>query len=691
MSVSESPALNLEDGTSVENHDDEACLESPTSVNIDVIGIGSEGVASKRFENIAPSPTFTYRERTQKLIAPDLTIQNLSFQRITISEMPAEFPLEVIEAATLLSEALSLRHKYALFERKTPFEPYPTCYNPGPANPESPPATPSTGEIFRMREGVMSVYATKDDLEEENPMFSVLGVRDFYKDLQKILQIAAHGPAKSLAYKRLELMEAKFNLHTQLNHDVEYAEQRQVSHRDFYNVRKVDNHVHLASCMNQKHLLRYIKSKCKKEPKTVVKLSSDGVPLTLEQIFQELKLTPYDLSIDHLDMHADVHTFQRFDRFNLKYNPCGDTMLREVFLKTDNYVSGRFLAEVVKQVFGDLEDSKYQLAEYRVSVYGHSRDEWSKVASWVVNHKLFSTNVRWIIQVPRLYAVFKSRNQVKNFQEIIDNLFQPLFEATREPEKYPEIHAFLQHVVAFDSVDDESKPEHKMFRTFPKPSDWDIDHNCPYTYYIYYMWANIQILNLYRQSKGLNMFALRPHCGESGDVDHLAAGFLTSQSIAHGLQLRKHPVMEYLFAMSQIGISLSPLSNNKLFLRYEKNPFPKFFARGLNVTLSTDDPLQIHFTRDPLVEEFSIAAQVYRLSQCDLSEIARNSVYQSGFDNHVKAMWVGEQWSKPFTAGNDVNKTNVPNIRIQYREDVLRQEYDFLAAAKAKATGKFQL
>jgi len=35
---------------------------------------------------------------------------------------------------------------------------------------------------------------------------------------------------------------------------------------------------------------------------------------------------------------------------------------------------------------------------------------------------------------------------------------------------------------------------------------------------------------------------------------------------------------------------MSPLSNNLLFLEYDKNPFPRFFQRGLNVTLSTDDP-----------------------------------------------------------------------------------------------------
>jgi AMP deaminase len=55
---------------------------------------------------------------------------------------------------------------------------------------------------------------------------------------------------------------------------------------------------------------------------------------------------------------------------------------------------------------------------------------------------------------------------------------------------------------------------------------------------------------------------------------------------------------------------MSPLSNNSLFLDYHRNPLPTFFARGLNVSLSTDDPLQIHLTKEPLVEEYSVAAQV---------------------------------------------------------------------------------
>ena len=68
----------------------------------------------------------------------------------------------------------------------------------------------------------------------------------------------------------------------------------------------------------------------------------------MEQVFQSLHLTAYDLSIDTLDMHAHQDSFHRFDKFNLKYNPIGESRLREIFLKTDNYIQGRYLAELTK-------------------------------------------------------------------------------------------------------------------------------------------------------------------------------------------------------------------------------------------------------------------------------------------------------------------------------------------------------
>ena len=48
------------------------------------------------------------------------------------------------------------------------------------------------------------------------------------------------GPVSSYAYKRLELLAARFSLHILLNDTRELDAQKSVPHRDFYNVRKVD-------------------------------------------------------------------------------------------------------------------------------------------------------------------------------------------------------------------------------------------------------------------------------------------------------------------------------------------------------------------------------------------------------------------------------------------------------------------
>ncbi|CAF4252057.1 unnamed protein product, partial [Rotaria sordida] len=106
----------------------------------------------------------------------------------------------------------------------------------------------------------------------------------------------------------------------------------------------------------------------------------------------------------------DRNTFKRFDRFNANYNPVGQTMLREIFMKPNNYIDGVFFAEMLKEVIVHLETSKYQHAELRVSIQGSSMDEWDQLATWFLKNKMHSTNVNYMIQVPRvLYALLMKK------------------------------------------------------------------------------------------------------------------------------------------------------------------------------------------------------------------------------------------------------------------------------------------
>jgi AMP deaminase len=268
--------------------------------------------------------------------------------------------------------------------------------------------------------GVFQVFAQDKDNAACEPLIKVPSIREYFKDLDYLLSVISDGPTKSFAWRRLKYLDGKWNLYFLLNEYKELADMKTVPHRDFYNVRKVDTHVHHSASMNQKHLLRFIKAKIKRYPDDVV-IFRDGAHLTLQQVFESLNLTAYDLSIDTLDMHAHQDAFHRFDKFNLKYNPMGESRLREIFLKTDNYIKGRYLAEITRELINDLEQSKYQFAEYRISIYGRDPKEWDKLASWVVDNNLFSNNVRWLIQVPRLYDVYKANGTVDNFEQVIQS------------------------------------------------------------------------------------------------------------------------------------------------------------------------------------------------------------------------------------------------------------------------------
>ncbi|ESS30887.1 AMP deaminase [Toxoplasma gondii VEG] len=603
---------------------------------------------------------------------------------------------ESVEAVRFLAHLLQLRQFWARAyeeppspgvrplseEEKNKFRTKEPMYDPFNI-----PLKPPCNAVYKMHHGVYQVFwdpandvATKDAplLWKANPLPDV---HQFLRGLKDVMTAVQNPACKSFCYKRLKYLEEKFNLHLMFNSPAEVTETKCNFHRDFYNVRKVDTHIHHSACMQQKHLLRFIRKKYRTEPETVVAKTRDGNEQTLMELFHtEVGIGAHDASIDHLNVHALGSCFQRFDLFNQKYNPFGQKTLRDVFLKTDNYIEGRFLAEITREVISDLEERKYQHVEWRLSIYGRSRDEWTKLAKWVVKNKLSSKRVRWMVQVPRLYHVYRRLGMIRSFGELLENIFEPLYDAVRNPEEHPEVFTFLHMLVGWDSVDDESYASKYTMEggELPKPAEWTGENNPPYSYWGYYMYANIRALNEFMVARGLRALAFRPHCGEAGSVSHLATMFLLADAINHGIMLKKCPVLQYLFYLAQIGLAVSPLSNNALFMDIAKNPLCSFFKIGLNVSISTDDPLMFHFTDEPLLEEYSVAAHTWKLSPVDLCELARNSVLQSGFEAEFKRHWLGPKYKLGGRRGNCMRQTNVSNIRLQYREDALREELSYM-------------
>jgi AMP deaminase len=122
--------------------------------------------------------------------------------------------------------------------------------------------------------------------------------------------------------------------------------------------------------------------------------------------------------------------------------------------------------------------------------------------------------------------------------------------------------------------------------------------------------------------------------------------------------------------------------------REKGNPFPVFFARGLNVALSTDDPLLLHVTKDPLVEEYSVASQVWKFTATDMAEIARNSVLMSGLEHPIKQHFLGEEYFAEGVHGNDIECSNVPDVRVQFRFETLQEEKKFVAESAIEVGGR---
>ncbi|CAF2539815.1 unnamed protein product [Rotaria sp. Silwood2] len=701
--------------TSNQNNDQENKAEVPDDMENSFQGIVTpEHIASTNLSN----KPFEYHQQESFLtrsLSNDKTSLSEVFQRIKISgdsHMPYIEDLE--DSVTPLLRALVIREKYMFFSLQS----YPPTVanflsktleeeenqsrraslsvnrlNIGEPYQRHPPdikreealkipLLPRIDFCVKAEKGIYCAYILNEEKQWIATDYPSIDRDDFIEDYILLSKMVTDGPLKSFCYRRLQYLKAKYELHCLLNEVKECAEIRSIPHRDFYNVRKVDTHIHAASSMTQKHLLRFMKKKLKTSGDMQVYKRYDGRIMTLQEVFDELKVTAYDLSVDLLGVHADRHTFQRFDRFNAKYNPIGQSELREIFLKTDNYVDGVFFADLLKEVISDLEESKYQHAEPRLSIYGKSIDEWSKLAKWYIKNSMYSTNVAWMVQIPRLYDVYYANGMVKNFQAFLTNIFQPLFDATIDPESHPDLFRFMYHLTGFDSVDDETKPEKPTVTAdMPYPDEWNTKENPPYAYYLFYLYTNILTLNQLRKARGLNTYQLRPHCGEAGSTAHLVTAYMVSENISHGLLLRKSPVLQYLFYLCQIGIAMSPLSNNSLFINYNRNPMLEYFERGLCVSLSTDDPMQFHFTKEPLMEEYSIAAQVWKLSSVDMCELARNSILMSGFSHEVKEYWLGSTYKEHGVAANDIRRTNVPAIRIAYRYEAFCEELRLLCLA----------
>ncbi len=549
--------------------------------------------------------------------------------------------------------------------------------------------------VFELgKDGVMEVYHV-DDTEKVNNLSKVPTVDEFEKDYKQTTEMVGEGYMRTFCFQRLQLLSSAFRTHIVMNASMESLEQGNLLGTDFFRTLKVDNHIHAAGAPTARQFVSFVTDKLETESDTVV--SSDGK--TLGQVFKDAGLDKDHLTIDAFDVLADYSVYQRFDNFNAKYSPFKMADLRRIFLKSNNHIGGRYFAELLKIVLMRHELSKGHVSgvELRLSIYGMERHEWDDLAEWMLRDweggvfpgPVVSKSNRWLVQIPRLWRIYRGKpgRDGSGFHEMIENIFAPMFEATLYPERKPKLAEALKHIVGIDSVDDEGAPEEGCGCPTQRPNDWTSPKNPAYWWQLYFLWSNLEVLNSLRRARGLNTIAFRPHAGETGNPLNLACTYLLSESIAHGINLDQQVSLQYLYYLDQVGLSCAPLSNNFLFRKIAESPFVKFFRRGLNVTLSTDDPLLFHMSDDPLLEEYSVARATFDLSMTDMMELARNSVLQSGFEEEFKEKYLGKDFRRGVTFC-DEQLTHVPLIRAKYRAEHLAIEHmlcELIAAGKGNA------
>jgi AMP deaminase len=489
-------------------------------------------------------------------------------------------------------------------------------------------------------------------------------------DLTAVWAAARDPDVRAFCADRLELLELGFKQYKLLQRRAEH-EATQADTTDFYRVAKIDCHLHYEAVATTAQFREWLAAKLAEEGDRIV---ASGISESADTVRAVLSAAGFDAktSAEQLDTAATYKMMHNFGEFNRSFTPMGSEALRQLAFGFDSGLDGgRWAAEYLLH-FTALALRHNTWLEPRLTVFGRDKAEWQVLARWAARHNVAAPNLRLAIQMPRIFPVWRAQGAVSSFGEMLSNFFDPLFAATLGPDEpeHAELVALLERVHMFDTVDDESKIDSFELAGLPPPEHWtDAGENPGYSYYAYYFYANVAALNRLRAARGLNTFQNRPHCGESGPVDHLASAFLFCDGISHGINLVANPVLQYLFYICQIGIAVSPISNRALFLRFLDNPFPTFFARGLRCCLTTDDPLQFHMTDAPLLEEYATARHVWDLDGTDLCEIARNSVLTA---------FGGAERASELLGGDDPNVTNVPSIRLEFRARALTDELKLL-------------
>lgn len=468
-----------------------------------------------------------------------------------------------------------------------------------------------TGEYFDLDQYSKLEKKTKSrntlspmaQLHSSQNQLSIPTFDEFKSDFSFIIDTIQSHKLNEIAEKRLQYLLDKFELFQYLSSKSEIQENKLVPYRDFYNSRKIDMDYLLSGCVTQRQLSEFIWEKINLEPNRPVYIHPKTKEiLTLKQIF-EISCAPEEsMSIglkviedEFLEWYQETYLLQDHlipglvDPYTLPSKKMRFFLLTQVFLEFDNFIKGEYLAElIIRYIINPIEKSKYQLIQMSVDFqfypecpdYNETENWWNKFSDWLSRWNLISYNIRWNVQISRIFTKLFTVKRVSNFQEFLNMIFDPLLKTSKYM-GHLQLRYFLTNVCSLDLVI--NRKDAYLWKEFTDvncpPINWEAKGDNPtIAHYMYYLFAGIAKLNTIRQDRGENAITLRNNCSPTSNrtsqfgtshvftdqIESLVCNLL----LCNGGLLQGEPIwktqslmLPYLFYLFQIPIIVAPLSS----------------------------------------------------------------------------------------------------------------------------------
>lgn len=141
-------------------------------------------------------------------------------------------------------------------------------------------------------------------------------------------------------------------------------------------------------------------------------------------------------------------------------------------------------------------------------------------------------------------------------------------------------------------------------------------------------------------AKGL---VLKAHAGEFGPASNIqhAISQLGAKRIQHGVAAHESEMLLRQIVDEGICLDMCPISNFKLQVvdSWQDHPLPSFLKKGIQCTISTDDPFSFNNT---LEDEYHACVNKLGLPISDLVQIAKNGFIVSDLSNLEKKRFIEE-------------------------------------------------